>query len=258
MLLGPVRLPLIFSFAFFYFLAAPASPDPSALAKYRAGFNECASEVSRYLMSLNGMDTQVRSTLLAHLADCCNPVKSSSQETDRIQSLPQQYSPLAFGPANGPLFSPTYAKPASDTSILNGATQFQIVPGQLANGKIAAVLVPASTPTSATIVQAAPQIIPVFRPDFRGTPQAFQLQGQALRADTDPLWRPWWTKNTVFVCDSQYFPMALKGHQSERRPDMKRLNWFVNISQRLIIVLLCFGQCDREFIVFARLESGSV
>ena len=47
-----------------------ASTDPATINKYRLGFNECASEVSKFLGTMNGIDTDIRSRLLNHLANC--------------------------------------------------------------------------------------------------------------------------------------------------------------------------------------------
>ena len=47
--------------------------DPNTMARYRAGYNECVNEVTRYLMSLDGLDPQVRARLLSHLATYCTP-----------------------------------------------------------------------------------------------------------------------------------------------------------------------------------------
>nr|XP_061794913.1 transcription factor HES-1-like [Nerophis lumbriciformis] len=42
--------------------------DPCVLGKYRAGFNECVVEVSRYLSACDEVNSEARSRLLGHLA----------------------------------------------------------------------------------------------------------------------------------------------------------------------------------------------
>ncbi|XP_069771398.1 hairy-related 9 isoform X2 [Narcine bancroftii] len=44
--------------------------DPTVLGKYRAGFNECMNEVTRFLSSCEGVNADVRSRLLSHLSSC--------------------------------------------------------------------------------------------------------------------------------------------------------------------------------------------
>lgn len=166
------------------------------MARYRAGYNECASEVSRYLMSLDGLDAQVRARLLSHLATYCTPctpiIKPAQSTTVELQQM-QQPQTIAL-PIASPLGSTSFAVPTpslvkhseSSPNLLQNTTQFQIVPGQLANGKIAAVLVPSQNPQVAMI--SSPQLIPVFKNAFQGYPDQ---PAQALRPDNDPLWRPW-------------------------------------------------------------------
>ncbi|KAJ1527158.1 hypothetical protein ONE63_008689 [Megalurothrips usitatus] len=58
------------------------SADPHTLHKFKAGFNECASEVSRFVSRMEGLDTAVRQRLVAHLSGC-------------VQGL-QQIAPFSF------------------------------------------------------------------------------------------------------------------------------------------------------------------
>ena len=169
--------------------------DPNTMARYRAGYNECANEVTRYLMSLDGLDAQVRARLISHLAAYCTPcapvLKPTQSPTDKpLQQFPQ--APAIALPVASPLVSTGFSVPtpslvtkhAETSPNLINTTQFQIVPGQLANGKIAAVLVPSQNTPVAMV--SSPQLIPVFNKAFQGFPDP-----QALRPDNDPLWRPW-------------------------------------------------------------------
>ena len=169
------------------------------MARYRAGYNECVNEVTRYLMSLDGLDVQVRARLLSHLATFCTPctpiIKPAESATEKLQQM-QQPQPITV-PMASPLGTTSFALPTPsltkhseiNPSVLN-TTQFQIVPGQLSNGKIAAVLVPSQN-APVTMVS-SPHLIPVFN-KAAGNFQSFQgYPGvQALRSDNDPLWRPW-------------------------------------------------------------------
>ena len=181
-----------------FILACMNAADSSAMARYRAGYNECANEVSRYLMSLDGLSVQVRTRLLSHLASHCSPtIKPASSSTETPQmNQPQSFTAVPMTsqlelPGLG--LQPTFGiakQLEAGTNLLN-STQFQIVPGQLANGKIAAVLLPSQTAPVAMV--SAQQLIPVFnKPGGDLHFQGLHVQStHALRPDNDPLWRPW-------------------------------------------------------------------
>uniref|UniRef100_A0A2K6GFH6 Hes family bHLH transcription factor 4 n=1 Tax=Propithecus coquereli TaxID=379532 RepID=A0A2K6GFH6_PROCO len=65
-------------------VTAALSADPAVLGKYRAGFNECLAEVSRFLAGCEGVPADVRSRLLGHLAACLRQLGPSR----RPASLP--------------------------------------------------------------------------------------------------------------------------------------------------------------------------
>lgn len=174
--------------------------DPNTIARYRAGYNECVNEVNRFLMSFDGVDVQVRARLLSHLASCCTPCASIMKPVPPTsEKLPLPPSQNITLPMASPLGSTSFAfsKPSQTNgldaapSLLN-TTQFQIVPGQLANGKIAAVLVPSQNAPLAMV--SGPQLIPVFNKsvsDFQAFQGLHVPDPQVLRTDSDPLWRPW-------------------------------------------------------------------
>lgn len=173
-----------------------AAPDAGSVAKYRAGFNECATEISRYLITLDGIDMQLRARLLSHMASCCNTVKTVTHTSERsIQPQPSFQSP-SLPTLQSPMLA---AKPAESVTaniqspantILSTNGQYQIVPGTLANGKIAAVIVQSQNPVA---MVSTPQFIPIFNKptaDFQPL-HGFQIANNALRQEADSLWRPW-------------------------------------------------------------------
>lgn len=50
-------------------MAAAMSTDPNVLSKYRAGFNECAAEISRYLDTVNGGNPELKTRVMNYLAN---------------------------------------------------------------------------------------------------------------------------------------------------------------------------------------------
>lgn len=59
-------------------LSVAMATDPNVLTKYRAGFNECAGEVMRYLGSVNGLTDDTRTRVLNHLAMCMQSVNTAA------------------------------------------------------------------------------------------------------------------------------------------------------------------------------------
>ncbi|XP_061490533.1 transcription factor HES-1 [Rhineura floridana] len=57
-------------------MTAVLNTDPTVLGKYRAGFNECMNEVTRFLSTCEGVNTEVRTRLLGHLASCMSQINA--------------------------------------------------------------------------------------------------------------------------------------------------------------------------------------
>lgn len=55
--------------------------DPSFLSKYRAGFSECAGEVTRFLSACDGVNLDTRTRLLSHLAACVTHISAANLYT---------------------------------------------------------------------------------------------------------------------------------------------------------------------------------
>lgn len=56
--------------------------DPAVINKYRLGFNECASEVSKYLANVDGLNAEFRARLLNHLANVTMNVEQPEENKD--------------------------------------------------------------------------------------------------------------------------------------------------------------------------------
>ncbi|XP_033642402.1 transcription factor HES-1-like [Asterias rubens] len=92
-------------------MSAAMTNDPNLLNRYRLGYSECISEVSRFLN--NGSETpnvEVQTNLIGHLANCCSPqgtpAKQQQQQPQQAQSPPQQqqvtYAQSQTAPQNVP------------------------------------------------------------------------------------------------------------------------------------------------------------
>ncbi|XP_076359334.1 transcription factor HES-4-A-like isoform X1 [Tachypleus tridentatus] len=91
--------------------------DPLVMSKFRAGFNECAKEVTRYFSKIDGVDLSVRQRLASHLADCL-----SSLSTEHCNGLPSTH-PVGVH--------------ASTNKVLNAV---HVLPTRLPSGEIAYIL----------------------------------------------------------------------------------------------------------------------
>lgn len=194
-------------------LPAALSADASVLSKYRAGFNECMNEVTRFLSTSEGVNTEVRSRLLSHLSSCMGQMMSLNYPQQ--QAAPQQAhlaQPLHVQlPSSLPVSGAAKLSPAEPLSpkVFGG---FQLVPAS--DGQFA-FLIPNPTFASATAPviplyanagvpvalnaspvhssPAPPAASPVHgMTSFPGGPQAVSPVGVSTSPESsEPVWRPW-------------------------------------------------------------------
>ncbi|KAI4461315.1 basic helix-loop-helix transcription factor hes-related [Holotrichia oblita] len=125
--------------------AMSVASDPTVINKFRAGFSECATEVSRF----PGIDPVVKRRLLQHLANCLNQGKQEAQ---------QQQVQVHILPTTAATEVPQSAHQTSGIILGNGGVQ--LVPTRLPNGDIALVLPTANTPPS-TSSNPLPLLVPI-------------------------------------------------------------------------------------------------
>ncbi|MEQ2157254.1 hypothetical protein GOODEAATRI_000074 [Goodea atripinnis] len=96
------------------------------MSKYRAGFNECMNEVTRFLSTSEGVNADVRSRLLGHLSSCMGQMMSVNYP----QQPPSQPAHLAQPlhvqlPSTLPISSKLSPAEAVSPKVFGG---FQLVP----------------------------------------------------------------------------------------------------------------------------------
>lgn len=145
------------------------SSNPVSLANYRAGFNQCASEITRVLTGLGNTDSALRSRLLEHLASRCLITKPAEAADLREPQSPQisfPNQPILPKPPLSTMASPANFSflPQSSPSFLPSA-QYHLASYPLTNGKVA-VLLPTVNPflvdSSTATAASQPSLIPVF------------------------------------------------------------------------------------------------
>ncbi|CAJ1071913.1 transcription factor HES-1-like [Xyrichtys novacula] len=147
-------------------MAASVHSDPSILGKYRAGFSECVGEVTRFLSTCEGVNTDVRTRLLSHLAACVTQINTVNFYTPHPGTL-------GLGQTSTQV-SQMPCKSDSAMPVSSGAMKmfggFQVMPmpdGQLAFVVPSAALVRMSAQNSQHMSPVAPPLT------------------------SDSVWRPW-------------------------------------------------------------------
>ena len=169
-------------------LAAAAATDNTVVSKFRAGFSECAGEVSRYLGTVDGLSPEVRDRLMQHLVGCVhrvNGVPSHSPQTATVQPQPQQQPQPSITSTQPihiqiPVATQASALPGATVQTLIAANQatvqptrgspvntspqgpryvgaFQVIPGSMqASPEMAALVVPSTQATPVGVVGTTP------------------------------------------------------------------------------------------------------
>uniref|UniRef100_A0A8C3NU73 Hes family bHLH transcription factor 4 n=1 Tax=Cyanoderma ruficeps TaxID=181631 RepID=A0A8C3NU73_9PASS len=203
-------------------MTAALSADPTVLGKYRAGFNECMNEVTRFLSTCEGVNTDVRTRLLSHLSACLGqivamnyppppPPPPPAQPAHLAQQQQQQIQlpPAAAGAVPVPCkLNPAEALPPK---VYGG---FQLVPatdGQFAflipnpafppaSGPVIPLYANANAPVSAGggggggsgNAAATPSVSPVQGlTSFGGSIGPASQAGSPIGERSESVWRPW-------------------------------------------------------------------
>uniref|UniRef100_A0A3B3CQS2 Hairy-related 6 n=1 Tax=Oryzias melastigma TaxID=30732 RepID=A0A3B3CQS2_ORYME len=95
-------------------MTAALNTDPSVLGKYRAGFSECMNEVTRFLSTCEGVNTEVRTRLLGHLASCMTQINPMVQiPNSSPQVLPMNPASCKGGSSPTPVSVPAAVSPGA-------------------------------------------------------------------------------------------------------------------------------------------------
>ncbi|KAF7209651.1 hairy-related 9 isoform X2 [Nothobranchius furzeri] len=190
------------------------SADATVLSKYRAGFNECTNEVTRFLSTSEGVSVEVRSRLLNHLSSCMSqmmPVSYSQQAPSQQAHLAQPVHvqlPSSLPISGAAMSSKLSPAEAVSPKVFSG---FQLVPAT--DGQFAFLIPnPAFASTTAPVIPlyanagmpVAVNASPVHgssaptasspvhgMTSFSGVSQAVSPVVVSIGSDSDPVWRPW-------------------------------------------------------------------
>ncbi|XP_030016685.1 transcription factor HES-1-like [Sphaeramia orbicularis] len=146
-------------------MTAAVNTDPSILGKYRAGFSECIGEVTRFLSTCEGVNTEVRTRLLSHLAACVTQINAMNFHGPH--PLGQTTTQITAASASQMACKSQMHIPPEVMKLYGG---FQVVPtpdGQFAFLVPSAALTPLGPQNSQYMSPAAPPVT------------------------SDSVWRPW-------------------------------------------------------------------
>ncbi len=93
------------TFCFLDVSVAVAS-DPTTYSKYHSGFSECATEVSRYLTTVDGIDTDLKTRLLNHLANCVTSLDNSPVSARATPPATAHVRPIQMNPQRNAISPP--------------------------------------------------------------------------------------------------------------------------------------------------------
>ncbi|KAK2575992.1 hypothetical protein KPH14_007351 [Odynerus spinipes] len=128
-------------------LSTAVATDPAVLTKFRSGFSECATEVSRYVSHLENVDPVVKQRLVSHLNNCV----SNLQQMAPFYGHYVPYMPERLYPEVKVGFQSDFQNGDENN---NGSARIQIpngvqlIPSRLPTGELA-LLVPQSAAISA-------------------------------------------------------------------------------------------------------------
>nr|XP_033777161.1 transcription factor HES-4 [Geotrypetes seraphini] len=180
-------------------MTAALSADPTVIGKYRAGFNECMNEVTRFLSTCEGVNTEVRTRLLSHLAACLGQIVAMNYPQAPASQPVHVQLPPAASSAVGPIGCKLNPADSGPPKVYGG---FQLVPAT--DGQFAFLI-----PNPAFTSSGTGPVIPLYAnanvPGSPGTmspvqgltsfcpklPAVSPLGGNMGSEAGDSVWRPW-------------------------------------------------------------------
>lgn len=192
--------------------------DPAVLTKFRTGFSECATEVSRYVSRLENVDPAIKQRLVSHLNNCV----SHLQQMAPFYSHYVPYMPERLYPEVKVGFQSDFQNGDENN---NGSARIQIpngvqlIPSRLPTGELA-FLLPQSAGISATF--------PFFSPAADSSARVGQSSAfTAVHRPHSPLLSP--TTSTSSYGDETHHLEHLQAsspnhHQPQRRLKLPEQN----------------------------------
>ncbi|KAJ8911035.1 hypothetical protein NQ315_017401 [Exocentrus adspersus] len=126
-------------------LALAMATDPSVLRKFKTGFNECATEIDRYICQADGVDTAMRQRVSSHLQKCIGGIEQVAQFSfPGFSGLPILSGTGVFTSNQSQVESSSAAGDQNNNPRIQIPQGIQLIPSRLPSGELA-LLVPNSS-----------------------------------------------------------------------------------------------------------------
>ena len=137
-------------------ISSAVAADPTVATKYNVGFSECASEVIRYMSTVQGVNQEVKSRVVSHLDNCLHsmatpaPVMTQHVQPIHVQIPASQgdhhmyHSERLLVPTTPPRQQSSLPSHPSHMNNMNMSGSFELIPGNGFNGPVALYLGPST------------------------------------------------------------------------------------------------------------------
>ncbi|XP_018575066.1 protein deadpan-like [Anoplophora glabripennis] len=126
-------------------LALAMATDPSILRKFKNGFDECATEIDRYMSQSDGVDTAMRQRVTSHLQKCIGGIEQVAQfNFPGFSNLPIISGSSLFSSNQAQVESSSTAGDQNNNPRIQIPQGIQLIPSRLPSGELA-LLVPNSS-----------------------------------------------------------------------------------------------------------------
>jgi hypothetical protein len=163
-------------------LAVAVATDPAVLHKFKTGFSECATEVSRYIGRLEGVDQTVRQRLVAHLSSCV----SGLQQLSPYSFMPSSTQPVVPSPIAPPAVPAAHPQVPFPTGDVNNNHGLSRLPNDItcsSNQQPFFPPIPSATVTSGAIDRSRPSAFTAVTRSTSPRPQAAPSPGVSSSSD---------------------------------------------------------------------------
>ncbi|KAJ8980417.1 hypothetical protein NQ317_018809, partial [Molorchus minor] len=125
-------------------LALAMATDPSILRKFKTGFNECSTEIERYINQVEGVDTAMKQRISSHLQKCISGIEQVSQlNFPGISNLPFLSRSSVFAQTQARVDAQENIDDQKNNPKIQIPQGIQLIPSRLPSGELA-LLVPNS------------------------------------------------------------------------------------------------------------------
>lgn len=165
--------------------------DPNMHSKYRIGYKECASEVTRYLSSAQSIDEGVRNRITDHLANSINVTRTNhpqgSKPVSRVENIEKKDNTSEITVQKTEVSKQELPAPATRTTASPTANPMKSIQVNIPNSlPLSGITIPVLAPGSETLLSPQTAAISLcdnpLHPDSLTMPENCRLQSTVATA----------------------------------------------------------------------------